>query len=126
MKPTQVKDLMSSELITVNPMDPLVDFENHFKRRSIHHILVEDKSHNLIGIISSEDVARCNSWIVKDKIVAEDIMTEHPITVEEKDSINVAKSIFTKNMLRALPVKNSEGELVGIITTWDLLMNCKF
>lgn len=125
MKSTQVKDIMSSELITVNPEAHLEDFENHFKRRSIHHILVEDKAHKLVGIISSEDVGRCNSWIVKDKIVAEDIMTIHPITVEDTDSINIVKSFFTKNMLRALPVKNSKGDLVGIITTWDLLVNCK-
>jgi acetoin utilization protein AcuB len=51
---------------------------------------------------------------------AEDIMSTNPLSLEPEDTIGLAADIFKANALHALPVVD-EGELVGIVTTHDLL-----
>ena len=51
---------------------------------------------------------------------AEDIMTANPLSIESADTIGLAADIFRANALHALPVVD-DGELVGIVTTHDLL-----
>lgn len=117
-----VKHIMSEEIISVLESEPITKFENYFKKRNIHHVLVENEEGNLIGIISSEDVAKSKSWIVKDKIVASDIMTKNPITIKETTILEDAKSIFIENRYRALPVLNEFNKIVGIITPYDFMV----
>jgi len=121
MSKTIVKDIMSTELISVRNNDPLTSFEAYFKSRKIHHLLVVDDLGKLIGIISSEDVARAMSWITKDKILAEHIMTKNPITITEDATLKQATNQFLDNRYRALPVMNKDQKLIGIITPFDLL-----
>jgi acetoin utilization protein AcuB len=51
---------------------------------------------------------------------AEEIMTTRMGKVESTDRINVALEIFNLNRFHALPVVDND-ELVGIITTYDIL-----
>lgn len=125
MSKIKVKEIMSTELITVRKDDPIATFEAYFKGRKIHHLLVENENGKLEGIISSEDAARAMSWVTKDKVVAEHIMSKDPITINENMPIKIAKSHFLENRYRALPVINEDQILVGIITPYDLLQKLK-
>lgn len=53
-------------------------------------------------------------------MIAEDIMTRDPLIIEPADTIGLAADIFRANALHALPVVE-DGELVGIVTSHDLL-----
>jgi len=117
----KVKEIMSTDLITVGEDEPLTNFENKFKSRRIHHILVENIQGELVGIISSEDAAKSKSWLVKDKVKAFHLMTEYPITIHEDTQLKEVRSHFLINRYRALPVKNEIGDLVGIVTPYDLI-----
>jgi CBS domain-containing protein len=52
---------------------------------------------------------------------AEEIMTRKLAKVSPNDRLNVVVEIFKDNIIHALPVVNDEDELVGIITTHDLI-----
>lgn len=121
-----VKDIMSTELIIVRDDDPLTSFEAYFKSRKIHHLLVVNDTDELTGIISSEDAARAMSWITKDKILAEHIMTKKPETILENITLDQARIHFLEKHFRALPVVNDTQNLVGIITLYDLVSVAKF
>lgn len=116
-----LKEIMTTNLITVQETDALESFENYCKNRSVHHILVLDDYKKLKGIISSQDIAKSQSWITKDKLIAAHIMTENPITIHQDAPISVVVAHFLENRYRAIPVTNDDGELAGIITPYDLL-----
>ena len=51
---------------------------------------------------------------------AEDIMTSKLAKVESTDPIRTALEVFKTNRIHALPVEENH-ELVGIITTYDII-----
>jgi len=125
MAKTLVKDIMSKDLVCVQENDPVAEFENHFKKRSIHHVIVENSDGNLVGIISSEDMARSKTWLVEDKLKAAHIMAMHPITIKESAPLHLARAHFLENRYRALPVVNESNNLTGIVTPFDILAYVK-
>ena len=54
-------------------------------------------------------------------IYASDIMSSAPLHIESEDSIGLAADIFLANKIHSLPVID-DGELVGIVTSHDLLL----
>jgi CBS domain-containing protein len=49
-----------------------------------------------------------------------EIMTTELTTVTENAPLNKVKDLIRKNMIHHLPVENSKGEIVGIISSEDL------
>ena len=119
---TTVLEIMSTDLSTVNPKTKVKDFKDSFKRRKFHHIPVEDENRKLVGIISVEDLNRNARFCISpDSLLAEHIMTADPFTIEEDMGIVDAVKFFLENRVRALPVMNSVGDFVGLITPYDLM-----
>lgn len=126
-----VSTIMTRTLVVIKPNDPIDQVHHLFEEHSFHHIPVVD--HNkLVGIISKTDYLKirhmlATTWsgeticqdMYKD-MVAEDIMTREPLIIEPADTIGLAADIFRANALHALPVVE-DGELVGIVTSHDLL-----
>lgn len=48
------------------------------------------------------------------------IMTKNPICLNVKDNLGKVSQIFENSRIHHLPVVNDEGELVGLVTTYDL------
>lgn len=126
-----VADIMTRDLVIVKRETTIDQIHNLFTSNTFHHIPVVE--HNkLVGIISKTDYLKirhmlATTWsgatIVQDqygKICAADIMTQEPLKIESADTIGLAADIFLTNSLHALPVVD-DGELVGIITSHDLL-----
>ncbi len=126
-----VSEIMTYRPIVVRPDDPIEAIHNLFERNGFHHIPVLEKA-KLVGIISKTDYLKirhmlATTWsgetICQDmykEMQAHDIMTANPLTIESGDTIGLAADIFKANALHALPVVD-DGELVGIVTTHDLL-----
>lgn len=126
-----VKSLMSTKLITVNPADKLSVVKDIFEEHPIHHIPVV-RFKEIVGIISKSDFLhflRGFSRNEEDRFVnyarlraytAEDIMTKGLAKVSPSDRINVALDVFLTNRFHAIPVVDG-GDLVGIITTFDII-----
>lgn len=126
-----VSTIMTSTVVVIKPNDPIEVVHDLFEKNSFHHIPVV--YHNkLVGIISKTDYIKirhmlATTWsgeticqeMYKD-MIAEDIMTHDPLTIEPADTIGLAADIFRANSLHALPVVE-DGELVGIVTSHDLL-----
>lgn len=53
--------------------------------------------------------------------LAEDIMTENPIVVEEYDDASEAAKMLIENNIGGMPVVNGKGELSGLITKFDFV-----
>ena len=126
-----VSELMTTDLITVNPEDKLSVVNAIFENHRIHHVPVV-RFRKIIGIISKTDFLHflkgMGNTNHKDpfnhgrllKNTASDIMTEGIAKLEPTDRIDVALDVFKINLFHALPVVEND-ELVGIITTHDII-----
>lgn len=132
-----VSEVMSRELFIVRPEDTLERVNEIFRGKAIHHIPVVDKNGKLCGIVSKSDFLQVNHMLClfnKEKydcyneklykaVRVEEIMTQKVATLTPDDALTVAAGIFSENLFHALPVVD-EGNLVGIVTTQDLLGYC--
>lgn len=126
-----VSTIMTSNLHTVTPKDSLKTVKEIFDQHRIHHIPVV-KYKEMVGIISKTDFLhflRGYTNNVTDEFIndsrlnayhAEDIMTTGLARVESTDRINVVLEVFKENLFHAVPVVD-DGELVGIVTTFDII-----
>ena len=127
-----ISQIMSKDLITVNEKDKLTVVKEIFDKHNIHHIPVV-RFRSIVGIISKTDYlffVRGFTQNEEDRFVnesrlkaytAEEIMTTRMAKVIPTDRINVALEVFTINRFHAIPVVDETDNLVGIITTHDII-----
>jgi CBS domain-containing protein len=129
-----VSSLMTTKLVTVAPGDSISMIKSIFDHQRIHHILVV-RHKTLLGIISksdylqfvrnarmtcTDDACSIDSHPAYLNYKVEEIMTTGVATLESTDRINVALQVFAENRFHAIPVVD-EGDVVGIITTYDII-----
>lgn len=117
----KVSTIMSTELQTAGPDDPLSKVIDIFKKHKIHHLpIVEDGK--LKGLITTSDLMWSNKSFDEYKNVKiGDVMTTKLATLEPDAKVGTAAQIFLKNWFHALPIVDDQGTLLGIITTFDVL-----
>ncbi len=128
-----IKTIMSTKLLTVTPKDPLVDVKKIFDEHNIHHLPVV-RYKTIVGLISKTDLlyflkgassdgyekilneARLNNYL------AEEIMTTGLAKLSPNEKIATAVEVFKENLFHAIPIVEND-ELVGILTTYDIIKN---
>lgn len=127
-----VKSIMTSKLITVNPEDKLSRIQEIFDQNNIHHLPVV-RFKEIIGLVSKTDFLhfiRGFNQNEEDRFVnearmraytAQDIMTTGLAKLNPNDRINVALELFMVNRFHAIPIVAEGNELVGILTTFDII-----
>ena len=127
-----IKDIMTSDLLTIQMEDSVAVIKKKFKTYKIHHLLVVDKDNHLVGIISKGDFYRFiydlsfqttgKTWSEKmiRSISSKDLMTQAPETLAPNDTIETAANMLLRNRFHAIPIVDGEA-LVGIVTTLDLI-----
>lgn len=129
-----VSEIMTKKLITVLPTDSLQMVNDIFEQHNIHHIPVV-RHLDLVGIISktdfykaihgakleSEESAETYNKTIFAKFQVQDLMTKHVVKISPEDKIGTASEIFLENYFHAIPIVNSEKELVGILSSYDII-----
>jgi homoserine O-acetyltransferase len=132
----RVKEVMTTKLHTAIENTILKDIHNIFEAENIHHLPVVSEDNKFIGIISKSDMLLLMDWGTKLNLpaslrkntflltsnLARDIMETNVIRINPEDDIRRCVQIFRENYFRALPVVDDEERLVGIITTYDLMI----
>jgi len=125
-----VRDYMTTELVTVQETDTLLDATMFFVRSTFRHLPVV-RGRQLVGVITERDVKQYAPSVLSG-ISAEDynsimettpisrVMARSPITVRPEQSVLEAAKLLYAKRLGCLPVIQ-DSELVGIITTTDML-----
>ena len=130
-----VSEIMTSKVYTVNYNDTLDVVKALFDAHNIHHIPVV-KVRRLVGIISKTDFnkvlhgSRLNPGaselddVLLKNYRAESLMSEHLAKIGPNDKIGTATEIFLDNFIHALLVVDENDDLLGIVTTYDVLRHC--
>lgn len=118
----KVKDVMTRDLITARRDNTLRDIKHLMKERGITGIPVTDPEHKrILGLVSVDDIIQAldGGYIDDD---AEAHMSRNLIVLEEDMPLQFAITYLEKFRYGRFPVLNKERELVGIITSRDIIV----
>ena len=134
IKDCKVDEIMSKNIISLNPKEPISRAIRIFEEHKIHHIPIVIMN-KVVGIISQGDVLnftgkhnrldQVKSFVLGNSKVdfntsVEEIMTSKPITISPDATIKEAVEHLIQYRVNALPVVlNNESQ--GIVTTHDIL-----
>lgn len=126
-----VAQIMSENLKTLTTKQTLYEAELMFKKYGIRHIPVVDQD-KLVGVLSYSDLLKISyadvtegeedvESVVYDMFSISQVMAKVLVTVTSETSIREVIKILAKQTFHSLPVVENSGELVGIVTTTDIL-----
>lgn len=132
---TKISEVMTRDVLFVRPDDTMEKVDELFRTHNIHHLPVLDENGKVVGIVSKTDYFKIihgftlfrnekmesyNKAILRSLLVKE-VMTKQVAKLHPDDTVMVAAGFFKENLFHAIPVVDSDGKLVGIVTTYDLL-----
>lgn len=126
-----IDDVMTRSVVTLTPEQTLRDAVELLRSKRIRQLPVVEEGH-LVGIVTDRDVKRATPSLVSgvgrdeydrtlDATTVSRIMTRDPITVSAHTSLRSAVETFIDKKVGALPVVDTEGQIVGIVTVIDVL-----
>jgi len=146
----KAKEIMSAPAISVNENQTLQEVLELLAKHRFSGVPVVDAESKVIGVISDTDIIRyshqinviplsnLSGWIspyadISDlasirkgfelltKTKTSQVMTKKVYTVNEDAEANEVAQLMNRRKINRIPVVNSEGKLVGIITRADMV-----
>lgn len=125
-----VSHIMTKNVKTLLLTDSLHQVMDSVKSGHVRHIPIVS-GNKVVGIITSNDLNRLsvgelfdnqgNNEAFLDMLSIERLMHSNPVTISEDTTIREVAELFANSTFHALPVVNAEDELVGIVSTTDVL-----
>lgn len=118
----RIKDLMTSPVITVGPETDLSEAVMLMNNHGIGSLVVV-RGEDPLGIMTERDIMTksIGCSITSSNLRVSDMMSTPIRTVMEDDVLEIAIKIMGEFRVRRLPVVNKKGDLVGIITSSDIV-----
>ncbi len=130
----KISKIMTRDLVTAHLQQPLSEVRATMAERGFHHMLVVNGK-KLIGLISSTDLLRVSyqygqdvrqtDAILVDTVDISSLMSRDLVTLSDSNTVRDAVEIFSEGQLHSLPVVDGDHNLVGLITTTDVLRYMK-
>ena len=133
---TTVRDVMTTQVVAVRPGATFKEMAATLRRFRISAFPVVDENEKVIGVVSEADMlakeALANPGVVTELLhhsdvrkaeglTAGDLMTRQVVTASPDDPVEQAARMMHFLRVRQLPVINSGGRLVGIVSRSDVL-----
>lgn len=126
MKNHKASENMTTKLVTISWNDSMQKASDLMEKNRIRHLPVRDSQGKIMGILSDRDVARATNALrpgfVPSSVVG-DFMSWPVVTVEMSTPVRqLAEGMIDEKISAFLVTKGGkESEVVGIVTTEDLL-----
>jgi len=120
-----VKDIMVKKVITIDANSTVRNACKLMDKHNVGCLLVTEGSSSAVGIVTERDVI---SKVVKNGkdpeiMTIKRIMTTPLVVISPEASVETAVDTMIKNKIKKLPVVSDENDLVGIVTTTDIVTN---
>ena len=113
--------VMMKEVVTATEDALIQDCIELLFKRHIGSIIVVDDEQRCVGIFTERDAIRVVAQKVPLNAPIKKVMTTNIVTVDENATFEEAKKIISLHGIRHLPVTNSDGKLVGLISVRNIL-----
>src|SRR5688572_20017635 len=118
--------MTTGDLITAEADDDLAVALEVFRQGRISHIPVLSGDSKLVGVVSPADILKLSAPVrasLKGRtgILVADVMTKNIETVRPTVQLRQAAQLFISGGFHSLLVTASDGELVGIVTSSDII-----
>lgn len=118
-KEERVEEYMSRDIFSVHEYDSIELVKKILSWNNIHHLPVEGRNGDLVGLITDGIVERLDSLKEQNINFASQVMILNPVTIAAYESLDTAKQCMQDHNLKGLPVVYKK-KLVGIITDKDI------
>jgi CBS domain-containing protein len=128
----KVKDVMRSSVVTLGAEDNLSVADDVMTMGRIRHLPVVDGHRRVVGIVTQRDLykaaissvlgftkAKEHEWL--GKITVSDVMTKNVTTIDMDASMTDAVDKMLSKKFGCVPVTDTDGCLVGLLTESDCL-----
>ncbi len=130
-----INEIMTLGAATIGMDDDVRRVKDLFEEHGFHHLLVIERG-RLVGVVSDRDLLRNLSPFI-DKLAerprdlatlnrrVHQIMTRKPVTVSPEMSVETAAHMMLEQHVSCLPVVTEDGNVVGIVSSRDLLSSMR-
>ena len=132
LKRILIRDFMVDKPFVVNISATIAEAYQKMRDHDIRHVPVVEDSGKLAGIFSDRDLNHAyppreteSGWyydkLELDRLNVKHFMTKEPTTLTPKNTLDDAVKIFMNSKIGCLPIVESDGKLVGIVSYVDAL-----
>lgn len=115
---TTLKAMTSSSLITIPTGASLDDAQAMMKEKRIRHLPIVDEKNTIIGVLSQSDI---RAGLNTENMSVEMLMTSPVQALDQQTSLRSAIMKMLELKISCLLITNNSDDVVGIVTTDDLL-----
>ena len=119
-----VASFMTAKVVTVAPDAPVADVLNTLYAHRISCVVVCEADVP-VGVISERDIVgyafKLTNGQADFPLTASDLKSPSVTTVRDSASLDEAVDLAEKHRVRRLPVVNTDGRLVGILTQTNMI-----
>ena len=117
----QVSDVMTKNVVTVGPEEPVAVAARTLSRSTVGSLPVCAADGRLRGMVTDRDIVLRSVAANEDagQQTVREIMTRRLVTVSPEDPLNLAAGLMAREQVRRLPVTKG-GKLVGMVAVKDL------
>jgi CBS domain-containing protein len=140
MRPLAVRDVMTTDVVSVREQTPYKEIVEILARRMVSAVPVVDDAQHVTGVVSEADLlrkiefsgdeterhlferrSRRSARAKAHGEVAAALMTAPPVTISPEASLVAAAKLMDDERVKRLPVVDDQGRLVGVVARRDLL-----
>ncbi len=116
-----VEHIMTQRTVTVNSRQTIDDAFNLLLRHAVSGLPVVDDENHLVAVISEMDLLKILFDPQTDETAVTAYASPNPESVHPWDHLPDVVEIFMEKHYRRLPVTDSEGHLLGVISRRDVV-----
>ncbi|MEU8434004.1 CBS domain-containing protein [Streptomyces sp. NPDC029216] len=119
----RVHEVMTGNPVTVEKLTSLAEAARVMRDADIGDVLVVDEG-RLRGILTDRDLVVRAMADNRDpaETTVQAVCSSDPVTVRPDDGVDEAIGLMRRKALRRLPVVTGDGELVGVVSLGDLVV----
>ena len=122
-----VEEIMNHEPITLAPTNTVREALKKMREKKVRHLPVIDDENHVLGVITERDIKEALPSSLQEEpnspvfdATVEEVMIKNPLVGHPLDFVEEVALTFYESKVGCLPIV-SGGQLVGIVTTTDLL-----
>jgi CBS domain-containing protein len=115
-RPTRVEDLMTNDVVTLTPGDPVDRARDIMLSLAIHGLPIIDEDDRVVGMVTSHDLV--DDWPPAEPL--ETVMRRNVVTIDAQAGLVEAAELMKSELVHHLVVVSGRRPC-GVISTYDML-----